>query len=112
MAEGIITKETLYLVSARRPFTCERGRRLTDTLAMNVLAEIMTTKQTEAKDLPVGPPAVNSDSAAKAPQKEARPSQASTAAVRKTGRAHRPGLGIYRSPLLAPKAEPHNERQT
>lgn len=32
MAEGLITKETLDLIAALRPFTGERGRRLIDTL--------------------------------------------------------------------------------
>ncbi len=32
MAEGLITKETLDLVAALRPFTGERGRKLIDTL--------------------------------------------------------------------------------
>jgi hypothetical protein len=32
VAEGLITKETLDLVSALRPFTGERGRKLIDTL--------------------------------------------------------------------------------
>lgn len=32
MAEGLITRETLDLVVALRPFTGERGRRLIDTL--------------------------------------------------------------------------------
>lgn len=32
MAEGLITRETLDLIVALRPFTGERGRRLIDTL--------------------------------------------------------------------------------
>lgn len=32
MAEGLITKESLDLVAALRPFTGERGRKLIDTL--------------------------------------------------------------------------------
>ncbi len=82
------------------------------TLALNVLAELMKTKQAEAKERPADPAAAADDTSARAPQKEARPSQASFPAGRKTGRAHRPGLGIYRSPLSAPKPEPHSERQT
>lgn len=32
MAEGLITRETLDLIAALRPFTGERGRKLIDTL--------------------------------------------------------------------------------
>ncbi len=58
MAEGIITKETLDLVSALRPFTGERGRRLIDTLveiAQGAGAEMgamdVSTMTVRARDL-------------------------------------------------------------
>ena len=58
MAEGIITKETLDLVAALRPFTGERGRKLIDTLveiAMGASADMgamdVTTMTVKARDL-------------------------------------------------------------
>lgn len=58
MAEGLITKETLDLVAALRPFTGERGRKLIDTLveiAQGAGAEMgamdVTTMTVKARNL-------------------------------------------------------------
>lgn len=58
MADGLITKETLDLVVALRPFTGERGRKLIDTLveiaqgaSSQMGAMDVTTMTIKARDL-------------------------------------------------------------
>jgi len=58
VAEGIITKETLDLVAALRPFTGERGRKLIDTLveiaqgaSVDMGTMDVTTMTVKARDL-------------------------------------------------------------
>ncbi len=76
------------------------------TLILNVLAEVMKARQLEAKDKPAEPKAGREERSSEpaASAAEARPAPV---ARRTPGfRAHRPGLGIYRSAPAAAKAEP------
>ena len=79
------------------------------TLALNVLAELMKSKQAEAKEKPAEGQAPAEVTAAKQAPRE--PSSPQAASGRKAHRMHRPGFGIYRSPLVTPRLETKGQTQ-